>query len=113
MSITITKTITDEQLACMANDLVGFPNDVMVMTAELQRRIDWVIDHKVEQCSKRIVRDQSHLLGETRPNNDMEAAKQIAAHPNFRTRDKREADEKAATEDRAAAKAGLVAPPAT
>ncbi len=105
MPITITKTITDEQLACMANDLVGFPNDVAVMTAELQRRIDWVIDHKVEQCAKRIVQNQAHVLGDSRPNDPMVTAVQIAAHPNFKSRDKREADDKAATEARAAERA--------
>ena len=62
MSITITKTITDEQLACLSNDLIGFPNDINIMIAELQRRIDWVIDHKVEQCARRMVDQQSHLL---------------------------------------------------
>ena len=105
MPITITKTISDEQLACMANDLTGFPDDTDVMTAELQRRIDWVIDHKVEQCARRIVKQQSNLLGTTRPNDMMEAAKQIAQHPNFKSRDKREAEDKAVMEARASEKA--------
>ena len=105
MPITITKIITDEQLACMANDLVGFPNDIPVMTVELQRRIDWVIDHKVEQCARRIVEQQPQLLGDTRPSDPLEAAKQIAAHPDFKTRDQREADAEAAKIARAAKKA--------
>lgn len=99
MPITITKIITDEQLACMANDLVGFPTDVAIMTADLQRRIDWVIDHKVEQCARRIVAQQSNLLGATRPTDTMEAAKQIAQHPSFQTRDMREAKDGSATAD--------------
>lgn len=104
MPITITKVITDEQLACLANDLKGFPDDVAAMEADLQRRIDWAIDHKVEQCARRIVETQSHVLGDSRPNDVAKAAVQIATHPNFKTRDKRDADVKAAEEAHAAKK---------
>lgn len=109
MPITITKIITDEELACMANDLVGFPDDVAVMTAELQRRIDWIISHKVERCAQRIVANQSALLGATRPVDTLKAAKQIIAHPGYKTRDKREADDKAAREAKMAKKAAEAA----
>ena len=77
--------------------VVGRVNDDWEISAEvLQRRIDWVVDHKVEQCARRIVEQQSSLLGDTRPTDTMEAAKKIAAHPAFKTRDKREAAKKAA-----------------
>ncbi len=92
MSITITKTITDDQLACLSNDLAGFPNDVPKMTAELQRRIDWVIDHKVEQCEIRIIRDSENILGDTIPRDRTERVQQIVQHPDFKTRDQRDAD---------------------
>jgi hypothetical protein len=95
MSITISITVTDEQLACLSHDMVGFPNDVEVMTAELQRRVDWVIQHKVEQCARRCVEQQCHVLGDSRPTDTMEAAVLITAHPDFKNRDMCEAEAEA------------------
>jgi hypothetical protein len=89
-----TVIVTEAQLNCLANDLVGFPNDVPVMRAEIQRRLRWVIEHKVLKCAQRMVADQAHILGATRPVTLDDTAVAIGHHHHFKTRDMRDAEQK-------------------
>ncbi len=50
---------------------------------------EWLAHYLVGSAIS-IVEQQSEILGTSRPTDMMEAARQISAHPNFKTRDKRE-----------------------
>lgn len=47
---TFTVEITDAQMDCLAHDIPKAE-----LNADIQRRLEWVIAHKVEQCQKRMI----------------------------------------------------------
>ena len=92
MTININIEISDEQLLCLAGDLQGFPHDEVTMTAELTRREESRIYKKLRAACERMVKTQAHILGDSRPIDMHACAEAIMAHPDFKTRDMRDAE---------------------
>tara|TARA_Y100000296_G_scaffold46579_1_gene53427 strand:+ start:507 stop:947 length:441 start_codon:yes stop_codon:yes gene_type:complete len=95
MPITITRTVTDEEISFMTHNQEGFSKGTEEeLRAELTRRMSHYIDHKVKQCCNRLVQDCAHMIDGRTPTDVTEACRLIQAAPEYRNGDQRRADEK-------------------
>lgn len=89
MSKTFSVTVSDEALKCLAHDFTD-------IDAEIQRRIEWAVNHKAGRCLERLLSEGLQLLDAdpsvtSIPKDKGELAEVIFAHPRYKNRAQREA----------------------
>jgi len=87
---TYTVTVTDAQLRALEHDLPSSE-----IEADIQRRLDWVVTHKSEQCRARMIAAGMPFLKAddsvtSIPVDEDELAALIKAHANYLDRDGRD-----------------------
>lgn len=81
--ITLTITVTAEQLACIAHD-------VLDPEAWCRQAVQWVVDHKVEQCQRRLIEQNKSLLTNAVPREAAAETAAIQSHRDYCNRAGRE-----------------------
>jgi hypothetical protein len=88
-------TLTQTQLDVLANDI-----HIDELEADLKRRLNWVINHKYEQCHERLVKEWMPKLvskGVASVPTDKEAfARLVFSQPDYKDRATRDAEALAA-----------------
>jgi len=84
-------TVTDAQVLALEHDLPSSE-----IAADLQRRLDWVVTHKAEQCRARMIAAGMPILQaddsvSSIPVDENELAAIIKAHASYLDRDARDA----------------------
>jgi hypothetical protein len=81
--VTLTITITAEQLACIGHD-------VLDPEAWCRQAVQWVVDHKAGQCQRRLIEQNKSLLTNAVPREAGAEVAAILSHRDYHNRANRE-----------------------